>query len=271
VAETGTIINVENEGNIRYVKSSPRIQVSIMSLEKVVPTMADAMHQLRVLCRCCTGQKLAAYISMDSGPKKADETDGPEALYIVMVDNGRTAVYNDPKARAALQCIRCGTCLMACPVYAKVGGYAYGWAYSGPMGQILAPGLLGLDKTADLTRACSSCGECKRVCPAGIDHPAIFRHYRSREVAAAAGAEDKLLPWLKSRFFDLWAMGGSRAFLWNLGVKPARFLLNLRARKDKIRKIGGPFKNWVRERDLPAMPGKTFHEEWKEKASGRKS
>jgi len=271
VAETGTIINVENEGNIRFVKSSPRIQVSIMSLEKVVPTMTDAMHLLRVLCRCCTGQKLAAYVSMDTGPKKPEETDGPEELYIVIVDNGRTRICNDIQARSALQCIRCGTCLMACPVYAKVGGYAYGWAYSGPMGQILAPSLLGLDKTRDLTRACSMCGECKRVCPAGINHPEILRYFRSMEVEAAAGVRGRFLSWLKARFFDLWAFGGSRAWRWNLGAKNARLFINRHAENHKIRKMGGPFKKWLKSRDLPEMPQKTFHEQWDEIKSKGKS
>jgi len=160
VAETGTIINVENEGNIRFTKSSPRTQVSVMSLEKVVPTMKDALHLIRLLCRNCTGQKLSAYVSMDSGPKKKDEIDGPEELFIVIVDNGRSKIYQDIKARDALRCIRCAACLNICPVYRQVGGYAYGWAYSGPMGQVVNPLLLGLDRTQELYRATTLCGAC---------------------------------------------------------------------------------------------------------------
>jgi L-lactate dehydrogenase complex protein LldF len=150
VAETGTIINVENEGNIRFTKASPPVQVSVMSLEKVVPTMEDALHMIRLVCRNCTGQRLSVYVSMDSRPKKKDEIDGPEELYIVIVDNGRSKIYQDAKARDALRCIRCGACLVACPVWRQIGGYAYGWAYSGPMGQVLNPVLLGLDRTQEL-------------------------------------------------------------------------------------------------------------------------
>jgi L-lactate dehydrogenase complex protein LldF len=132
VAETGTIINVENEGNIRFTKSSPKTQISVMSLEKVVPTMEDALHMLRLLCRNCTGQRLSAYISMDSGPKKEGEIDGPEELIIIIVDGGRTKIDQDVKSREALRCIRCAACLNICPVWRTVGGYAYGFAYSGP-------------------------------------------------------------------------------------------------------------------------------------------
>jgi uncharacterized protein YbaR (Trm112 family) len=108
VAETGTIINVENEGNIRMTKSSPRTLVAVMSLEKVVPTMADAVHMVRILCRNCTGQKISSYVSMDTGPKKPWEIDGPEELFIVIVDNGRSEIYQDLKTREVLKCIRCG-------------------------------------------------------------------------------------------------------------------------------------------------------------------
>ena len=174
VAETGTLINVENEGNIRFTKSSPRTQISVMSLEKVVPTLEDALHLVRLLCRNCTGQKLSVYVSMDNSPKKGDEMDGPEELIIVIVDNGRSKIYQDKIAREAMRCIRCGACLNSCPVYRQIGGYAYGWAYSGPMGQVLNPLLLGLERTQDLYRATTLCGACKGVCPAGIDHPSLF-------------------------------------------------------------------------------------------------
>ncbi|HPE45609.1 MAG TPA: LUD domain-containing protein, partial [Deltaproteobacteria bacterium] len=131
VAATGTVINVENEGNIRMTKSSPRTLVAVMSPEKVIPTMADAVHMIRILCRNCTGQKISSYVSMDTGPKKTAEIDGPEELFIVVVDNGRSEIYRDPLTRQVLRCIRCGGCLNTCPVYAKIGGYPYGFTYSG--------------------------------------------------------------------------------------------------------------------------------------------
>lgn len=264
VAETGTIINVENEGNIRFTKASPRTQVSVMSLEKVVPTMKDALHLVRLLCRNCTGQKLSAYVSMDSGPKKKDEIDGPEELFIVIVDNGRSKIYQDPKAREALRCIRCAACLNICPVYRQVGGYAYGWAYSGPMGQILNPLLLGFGRTQDLYRATTLCGACKNVCPVGIDHPSMFLYFRAKDVMEDPFFQGQKRPGAEKRFFQAWSLAVNRSWLWNLGIRRMRPFINRGAREGVIRQMKGPFSGWFRNRDLPAMPEKTFHERWKE-------
>ncbi|HOJ15526.1 MAG TPA: LUD domain-containing protein, partial [Deltaproteobacteria bacterium] len=150
IASTGTLVNVENEGNIRMIKSSPRTLVAVMSIEKVVPTLEDALHLLRVLCRNCTGQKMSGYVTFDSGPAGRGEKDGPEELFVVIVDNKRSAIYQDPLARQVLRCIRCGACLNTCPVYARIGGYPYGGVYSGPMGAVLSPLLHGIERTSDL-------------------------------------------------------------------------------------------------------------------------
>lgn len=263
VAETGTIINVENEGNIRFTKSSPPIQVSVMSLEKVVPTMKDALHLIRLLCRNCTGQRLSAYVSLDSGPKKKDEIDGPEELFIVIVDNGRSKIYQDPRSRDALRCIRCAACLNICPVYRQVGGYAYGWAYSGPMGQVLNPLLLGLDRTQELYRASTLCGACKSVCPVGIDHPSMFLYYRAKDVLGDPDLKGKKRPWAEENIFKMWSRAATRPWLWDWGVRMARPFINKDARDGVISRAKGPFEGWFRNRDLPAMAGMTFHERWK--------
>ncbi len=262
VAETGTIINLENEGNIRFNKASPRTQVSIMSIEKVVPTMADAMHLIRLLSRNCTGQEISAYVSMDSGPKGAGEIDGPEELFIIIVDNGRSKIYADPVAREALRCIRCGGCLNICPVYTKIGGYPYGWAYSGPMGQVLTPLLLGLDRTQDLYRACTLCGACREVCPAGVDHPSIFLYYRSKDVEGDRNLHGKRRPWWELRLFGLWGRAVAHSALWNLGVRVIRPLVNRYSHGGVISRMGGFFQGWFRSRNLPAMAEETFHERW---------
>jgi L-lactate dehydrogenase complex protein LldF len=266
VAETGTIINLENEGNIRFAKSSPRTQVSVMTLEKVVPTMKDALHVIRLLSRNCTGQRIAAYVSMDSGPKKEGEIDGPEELVIVIVDNGRSQIYQDPKARDALRCIRCAACLNICPVYRQIGGYAYGWVYSGPMGQVLMPLLLGLDKTQDLYRACTLCGACKSVCPAGIDHPNLFLYYRSMDVSADGSAghrfNGKRRPWKEALFFKAWGMAVIRSWMWASGISMTRPLMNVNSHDGVIRQMKGVFGGWFRKRDFPPMAEETFHEKW---------
>ncbi len=265
VAETGTIINVENEGNIRLTKSSPRTQVSVMTIEKVVPTMRDALHVIRMLCRNCTGQKLSAYVSMDTGPKQPEDIDGPEELFIVIVDNGRSDFYGDPLSREALRCVRCGVCLTSCPVYTKVGGYAYGWAYSGPMGQALNPLLLGLDRTQDLYRACTMCGECKAVCPAGVDHPSLLLSYREKDVERDSKYRAKPRPVKESTSMGLFTWAAKKASRWNLGARTIRPLFNFGASGGVVGKFAGALKGWFKSRDLPSMPEKTFHERMEER------
>ena len=265
VAETGTIINVENEGNIRFTKASPPVQVSVMSLEKVVATMEDALHMIRLVCRNCTGQRLSVYVSMDSRPKKKDEIDGPEEIYIIIVDNGRSKIYQDVKARDALRCIRCGACLVACPVWRQIGGYAYGWAYSGPMGQVLNPMLLGLERTQELYRASTLCGACKSFCPVGIDHPSLFLYYRAKDVLGDPHFKSVDRPWIERQFFKMWSWAASTPWAWNMGVRMARPYINKDAKDGILSKAKGPFQGWFRSRDIPAMAGFTFHDRWKEK------
>lgn len=265
VAATGTLINVENEGNIRFCKSSARTQVSVMSLEKVVPTLEDALHLVRLLCRNCTGQKLSAYVSMDNGPKKSDEMDGPEELIIVVVDNGRSKIYQDKTAREAMRCVRCGACLNSCPVYREIGGYAYGWAYSGPMGQVLNPLLLGLDRTQDLYRATTLCGACKAVCLAGIDHPGLFLQYRAKDVLGEKTFRAKKRSGMERSFFRLWTWAVTRSSLWNWAVKIIRPFMNKDAHEGMLPKMRGLFEGWFRSRNFPAMAQKTFHDRWREK------
>ncbi|MBI5118551.1 lactate utilization protein [Candidatus Poribacteria bacterium] len=264
VANTGTIINVENEGNIRLTKSAPRTQVSVMTPEKVVPTMRDAIHLLRLLCRNATAQKISAYVSMDSGPSKAGEIDGPEELFIVIVDNGRSDFYADLHAREALRCIRCGACMYECPVYMKIGGYPYGWAYSGPMGQVLNPLLLGLARTQDLYRACTLCGQCKEICPAGIDHPKMFLSYRAKDVVGDLSYQGVKRSWKESRFFDLLTFGMMRSWRWNLGIKAIRPFLNKASKNGSADKTRTPLRGWSRSRDLPPVSEKTFRERMKD-------
>jgi len=258
VAETGTIINVENEGNIRMNKSSPKTLVAVMTLEKVVPTMADALHMIRILSRNCTGQKLTGYVSMDTGPKKSDEMDGPEELFIVILDNGRSGIYKDLKVREVLKCIRCGACLNTCPVYSKIGGYPYGFSYSGPMGQIINPLLLGIENTGDLYRACTLCGACKKICPAGIDHPSIILEYRTRQIKNGQPAR------LENTLAACSSLVMSSSTLWNVAAKCARPLLNSFAEDGYIRDFPFSAKGWFSCRDLRKIPAKTFHETWKE-------
>ena len=268
VAETGSIINVENEGNIRMTKSSPKTLIAVMSLEKVVPGMEDAAHILRILCRYCSVIKVSSYVSIDTGPKKTEELDGPEELFIIIVDNGRTAIYRDPKTRQILRCIRCGACLFSCPVYAKIGGYPYGFTYSGPMGQVLNPMLLGIENTQDLYRACTLCGSCKANCPAGVDHPSLILDYRARSVESSRSGGI-----LGARLYGAGASAVTRAmtkgWLWRCAAESARWILNRYVEEGYIKRLPGHARGWFQCRDLRAMPGKTFHERWEAIQAGR--
>jgi|SRR5208283_3364301 len=263
VAETGTIINVENEGNIRLIKSSPKTLVAIMSLEKVVPTIKDAIFMTRMLTRNCTGQKITSYVSMDTGPKKPDEQDGPEELFIIILDNGRSEIYRDFKTREILKCIRCGACLNTCPVYTKIGGYPYGATYCGPVGQVLTPMLMGIENTTDLYRACTLCGMCKQICPAGIDHPSLLLSYRSRQIDIKKQKGEKTMQSRgENAMASLISLGMSHGWLWNFGLKITRPLMNSLAKDGYIGSIPMGAQGWFGCRDLRAIPAKTFHETW---------
>lgn len=168
VAETGTLCLVENEGNGRLSTSVPPVHIAITGIEKVVAKLEDVVPLYNQLPRTAIGQPITTYFNMITGPRRCEELDGPQEMHLVLLDNGRTQAYVDEQMRQTLQCIRCGACMNHCPVYTRVGGAAYGTTYPGPIGEILSPHLLGLDKTRDLPTACSMCGACVEVCPVRI-------------------------------------------------------------------------------------------------------
>src|SRR5262252_9606829 len=189
VAETGTIVLVENEGNIRLTNSLPRIHVALMGIEKVIPRLMDLSIFLRLLPRSASGQKMSSYVSFLTGVKQRPDQEGPEQLYVVILDNGRTEALANPHLRESLYCIRCGACLNACPVYQKIGGHAYGWIYPGPIGAVLTPQLVGRERAADLPFASSLCGACREVCPIKINIPDMLLElrYEIKEKPAETG------------------------------------------------------------------------------------
>lgn len=259
VAETGSVVTVENEGNIRLTTSAPRIHLAIMGLEKIIPRLRDLPAFLSVLPRSATGQKASSYVSVVTGAKRPEEPEGPEEFHLLIIDNGRSAVLADPKLRDALRCIRCGACLNVCPVYQQVGGHAYGWVYPGPIGAVLDPGLLGLEPTVNLPQASSLCGACGEVCPVKIPLPELLIEHRRRSV------ERGLLPKATQAGIGAFAFAAKHPSMWDAGSKVARFgsrFLN----KDGV--ISGDWipvlKEWLRERDFPAPAEKSFKEIWRE-------
>lgn len=168
VAETGTLCLVENEGNGRMCTTVPKIHIAITGIEKVVEKLEHLPPLLSLLTRSATGQSVTTYVNMISGPRKPGEKDGPQEVHLILLDNGRTQAYADDELRATLQCIRCGACMNHCPVYARIGGHAYGTTYPGPIGAIISPHMLGLEATYPLAFASTLCGACNEVCPVKI-------------------------------------------------------------------------------------------------------
>jgi L-lactate dehydrogenase complex protein LldF len=264
VAETGTVVLIENEGNIRFCTTAPRVHVALVGIEKLIPRFADLGVFLRMLGRSGTGQKLTTYTSLLNGPRRQGE-DGPEEMHVVLVDNGRVATMADPKMREALYCIRCGACLNTCPVYRKIGGHAYGWVYSGPIGALVTPQFTSLDQARELPFASSLCGACREVCPVKINIPDLLLHLRSevQEQLPAPRAKGALLR--EKTMMRLWAWAFSRPWVYNLGGRMARWGQFLLARSGWIRKVPlYPASRWTDARDLPALAKKSFHDRWKE-------
>lgn len=258
VAETGTLVVVENEGNARLTTTLPRVHVAIMGLEKVVPDWPSLAVFLEILARSATGQKMSSYVSVLTGPRRPGEQDGPEEVHLVILDNGRSRLLADPALREALYCIRCGACLNACPVYRRSGGHAYGWVYSGPIGAVIDPALLGYRRAAPLPFASSLCGACREVCPVRIDLPRLLLEQRARVLSAGGG---RLRDGVAVRTF---ARICSSPRLYRLASRLLRLAARLRRRGEGWRP---PFLAWGRERDLPPPPPATFLETWRR--SGR--
>ena len=179
VAETGTLCLVENEGNGRMCTTVPRIHIAITGIEKVVEKLEHVAPLVSLLTRSATGQPITTYVNMISGPRRAGELDGPEEMHVILLDNGRTQAFADDELRATLQCIRCGACMNHCPVYARIGGHAYGTTYPGPIGAIISPHMLGLESTYPLAFASTLCGACGEVCPVKIPIPDILVRLRN--------------------------------------------------------------------------------------------
>ena len=281
VAETGTILILENEGNIRLTTSLPRIHIALMGIEKVVPKLADLDVFLKLLPRSGTGQKLTTYQSLITGAKRKPTDEGPEEVHIVLMDNGRSRMLAHPITRQSLACIRCGACLNACPVYQQIGGHAYGSVYPGPIGAVITPQLIGLDKAKQLPYASSLCGACREVCPVKIDIPELLLHLRAEIVDGAANgavAETPVKRNFGERFaFAMYSFTWRRLMVYRIGIKVARALQKAVVEKGKIGKIKGivakiasPVGAWTENRDAPPVAERSFREIWKTDLSERR-
>lgn len=258
VAETGSSIIVTNEGNGDLTQILPKVHVVVASIEKLVPTLEDASQILRVLARSATGQDMSVYTTVSTGPRCKGDPDGPEEYHVILLDNGRSSMLGT-EFQDMLRCIRCGACMNHCPVYHAVGGHAYGWVYPGPMGAVLTPSLVGVDKAGHLPNASTFCGRCEEVCPMKIPLPKMMRHWREREF------ERRLNPATQRFGLRFWAFFAKRPRLYKLGAGLAIPLVAaLAGRKGRMGWLplaGG----WTRHRDLPAPESRTFMQQWRDR------
>src|SRR5450755_2678024 len=248
IADTGSIALTENEGNGRLCASYPKTHIVITGIEKIIPSLTDLALFWPLLATFGTGQRVTSYNSIVSGPKQPGEYDGPEEMYVILLDNGRTNMLANIKLRESLYCIRCGACLNACPVYKNIGGHAYGTTYSGPIGAVITPHLKGLSDWKHLSYASSLCGNCTEVCAVKINLHEILLENRHEAVQQGASG------WMEKLAWKVWKTGSLNRSLMNAGNRKIK---NWAANK--------LFKGWAANRGAIDFSEKTFNELWKEK------
>ena len=259
VAETGSNIIVTNEGNGDLTSTLARVHIVTAGIEKVVPTLNDASVLLRLLARSALGMEVTSYMTLSTGPRRADDLDGPEEYHVVLIDNGRTEMLGGA-FQSMLRCIRCGACMNHCPVYLSVGGHSYGWVYPGPMGAVLTPMIAGHEKAKELPHACTLNGRCQQVCPVKIPLPDLLRRLRHQQ-------------W-EQGFIDATTRWGISAWAW-LAQRPKLYRAATGLAIPVLAWLGrssGRFRSlplasgWTAGRDMPAPQGETFHAQWARRA-----
>ena len=248
ISDTGSIAVTENEGNGRLSCAFPKTHIAIVGIEKIIPSMVDLALFWPLLATYGTGQKITVYNTIISGPKQADEFDGPEEMYVILLDNGRTNILANTKQRESLYCIRCGACLNACPVYKNIGGHSYGATYSGPIGSVITPHLQNMDEYKHLSYASSLCGNCTEVCAVKINLHELLLENRNESVEAGL-------------------VSFGEKFAWKMWKKASlsRGMMNMSNGKIKNWMVNKIFKGWQKHRSELHFSQKTFNEMWKQR------
>jgi L-lactate dehydrogenase complex protein LldF len=258
VAETGTMVILESEGNGRMCLTLPETLIAVVGVEKLLPTFADLEVFLQLLPRSSTGERMNPYTSMWTGVTPGD---GPQAMHIVLLDNGRAATLADEVGRQALHCIRCSACLNVCPVYDRVGGHAYGSVYPGPIGAVLSPQLTGIEANRSLPFASTLCGACYDVCPVKINIPEVLVHLRQSAVDSKRGRPSAERAAMQAMG---WVMGDRKRYARALraaraGTAPLAAVL----RRRRVRRLPWPMSAWTAARDAPLPPKQSFRDWWR--------
>lgn len=248
ISDIGGIAVTENEGNARLSCAFPKTHIAIVGIEKMLPSVTDLGLFWPLLSTFGTGQKITVYNSIITGPRQEHETDGPEEMYVILLDNGRTNILQNPKQRESLYCIRCGACLNACPVYKNIGGHAYGTTYSGPIGSVITPHLQGMEDFKHLSYASSLCGNCTEVCAVKINLHELLLENRKESVEEGHSGFSERMAW------KVWRMASLKRSMMNMGGG------NL---KNKV--VNGLFKGWKQRRSDLQFSSKTFNQLWKER------
>jgi L-lactate dehydrogenase complex protein LldF len=261
IAETGTLVLVTNEGNGRMCTTMPDLHVAVVGIDKVIPDWESLTVLLKLLARSATGQKLSTYTQFITGPRREEGEFGPKDFHLVLLDNGRSNVLKDPVGRDVFKCIRCGACANVCPVYNNVGGFAYGWFISGPIGAILSPQMLGTQAARELPYASTLCGACADVCPVKIPIPTILRHLRRRVAQGDEFAPPTLSAPVRVTA-KLASLALAQNWIYRLGTRLLPPVMAIFRRGEWVPRAPYPLSRWTRARPLPHFAA-GFRSWWK--------
>jgi L-lactate dehydrogenase complex protein LldF len=273
VAETGSFLVLENEGNQRLTTSLPKVHIAVSGIEKIVPRLADLDLFLRMIGRSGTGQVVTTYQNLFCGPRRSPDEDGPQDMHMVLVDNGRTGLLASESRRQTLQCIRCGACLNICPVYRQIGGHAYGSVYPGPIGSIFTPQVAGLHEASQLPFASSLCGACKDVCPVKIDIPGVLLDLRQEITEHGEGQRDQdteLKIRRESPAFRRWSSVMQSPGRYRMGGVLVRALAHIASHTSVFDRFIPPLAAWRTTRSVPRPEGGSFRARWRRRTGGKR-
>jgi L-lactate dehydrogenase complex protein LldF len=263
-AETGHIVTVSNEGNIRMSTTMPRVHVAIMGMERVAARLEDHDILLRLLCRGAAAQNMGTYVSYVGGPRSANQVDGPDEFHLVILDNGRSRILADDEFREMLCCIRCAACLNVCPVYGKIGGHSYGHPYSGPVGAVVMPLLAGINAAKDLCQGETLCGACQDACPINIDIPRMLLALRAKLAEGDPKWNVSRSNGVEKMIFQMWSWMIRNRSIYDMALRLAsvgqKFLPD---KNGMIQKLPAPMSGWTQSRDIPPVAGESFIRRWK--------